>query len=135
MARITFKQFIDLNESEGQDFISGTMDKMPEKYEYKTDPTTGKKVRSITKAYRDELEKYANFPASRDILKVDTEKPETTEFRADEMPKVVRSGGRAKKRAEDTMGVPKTNEYFFKGMGMFWLPPSAYTPDVTIRER
>ena len=135
MARITFKQFIDLNESEGQDFISGTMDMMPKKYKYEEDPATGKTVKVINKAYTDELEKYASFPASRDILKVDTEKPEATEFRADEMPKVVRSGGRAKKRAEDTMGVPKTNEYFFKGMGMFWLPPSAYTPDVTVRER
>lgn len=131
MARITFKQFIDLNESEGQDFISGTMDKMPKKYV--EDPETGKIV--INKDYTTELEKYGNFPTSKDILKVDTEKPEGTEFKADEMPKVVRSGGRAKKRAEDSMGVPKTNEYFFKGMGMFWLPPSAYTPDVTIREK
>jgi len=129
MARITFKQFIELNED--QDFISSTMGMMPPKKI--KNPNTG--VLEDNPEYERELKKFSNFPSGTDTIKIDTQKPEGTEFRADEMPKVVRSGGRAKKKAEDTMGVPKTNEYFFKGMGMFWLPPSAYTPDVTVRER
>lgn len=129
MARITFKQFIELNED--QDFISSTMGMMPPKK--RKNPNTG--VIEDNPDYELELKKFSSFPSGTDTIKIDTQKPEGTDFKAEEMPKVVRSGGRAKKRAEDLAGQARSNEHFFKGMGTFWLPPSAYTPETMLRER
>ena len=133
MARITFKQFIELNES-GEDFISGTMEFEPSKTievqdpNYPNDPK--RKIKIPNPEYAKEKKAaLQNYPASRDTLKVVGSEPEATKFDPREVPEIVKSGGQFKARATDPRRAPYQNDYFFKGQGMFYLPPSSYKPE------
>ena len=93
MVKLTFKQFM----TENQNFVSSTMDMMPDKYEYVDDPKNpGQKIKVETEKYKKFRTQPAAFPVDQDKLKVEIDKPEETEFNPQEIPKTVVSGGRAK---------------------------------------
>lgn len=134
MARLTFKEFININEE--SDVVTGSLEMVPKKYEYVSDPNdpTGvTKIKVISRQYSEYMNspagKGSNFPSDQDKLKVDIDKPEKTEFASgDSVPKIITSGGLAKERAQKMAGVPRTNEYFYGRSDFFNIDPSLYRP-------
>lgn len=133
MARLTFKEFININEE--SDVVTGSLEMVPKKYEYvadPNDPTGVTKIKVISKQYREYTNSPtgsgSNFPSDQDKLKVDIDKPERTEFAPDAVPKVIASGGLAKERAQKMAGVPRTNDYFYGRSDFFNIDPSLYRP-------
>ncbi|MEY3245142.1 MAG: hypothetical protein RL253_296 [Bacteroidota bacterium] len=121
MVRLTFKQFI----SENRDFITSTMELMPDKYI--TDPSDPSK-KILNPKYLQAKNYPASFPSDQDQLKVEIDKPEQTEFDPREAPKTVVSGGRAKEMAIKRAGQAYTNDYFYGGSDFFRPGPGMYTP-------
>jgi len=127
MVKLTFKQFM----TENQNFVSSTMDMMPDKYEYVDDPKNpGQKIKVETEKYKKFRTQPAAFPVDQDKLKVEIDKPEETEFNPQEIPKTVVSGGRAKESAIKRAGQAYNNDYFYGRSDFFRPGPDMYTPSI-----
>jgi hypothetical protein len=123
MARLTFKQFLQIKED--IDFVTDPQELLPVKKVDEIDKATGKptgnKVPNPERKKQQEKD-FWNFTKTA-RLAIAGEKPETTQFKPDEHLKPVQSGGGAKKSTLSRIGKFKTNIDFLGAYGHYYPGP------------